>query len=277
MNDKNTDEAIKTPLAEGDSEQLAESTTKTSASLKFFTLIALAIIFIVLVTISIAYISKEADDIPQANQKLAANAPGILSPKFTPNSVKFASKEDIRIYTPPEPKKTGLQLQQELMEERKAARIKPKDTTKADNSLLPPFLKSTLSCFQVDEAKILSLVKSESSIKNFAEPAFWTVFNKTENSLAIVVNQGGKDIVVAFIPPNESLNSRIPASNLTFNVRYARGSCVQWNNNFGVFSKMPPMVGDGEENKYLNAVFETTVFDGQHQLMVKTTLVGYTE
>jgi hypothetical protein len=198
-----------------------------------------------------------------------------LTPDYIPNSVIYASKEEIRVYKVPPSKKSI--NEERFKKELEARKLVADVDAKNVSSLLPPFLKSTGKCFDVERAGLFSLVKSEAEVMNYDKPAWWTVKNETGNAVAVILNQSGKDIMVAFIPVGETMSTRIPASYLKFSVRYSRDNCVDWGAVYGPTSNMPEIPFVGLNNPYLNGVFETKISNKDKQVKAETTLTGFTE
>ncbi len=145
------------------------------------------------------------------------------------------------------------------------------------NNVLPPYLPSDGKCYQVSKPELYSLVTNVSEIEFLNEPAWWKVKNHSDRAVSMILRQGGKSIFVAFIPARQELSTRIPASQLRFNLRHDSNNCINWASGHGAVASMPSIQPNGTSNPIRNGVFETIVWNTGTQIESRTTLIGYTE
>jgi hypothetical protein len=155
-------------------------------------------------------------------------------------------------------------------------------------------------CEVVDRPHAKSLVSKPNDIRNNKISSYWKAVNTTSRTVAIVVNQDGHNVALAYLSPNSSLGSRIPATYLKFAIKYG-DECVNWHTEEGIFSALPlemetqqkPAVRPGKEpaeppkvdpskgkkekeSYYKLAIFETIIEESTSRGMeARTRLTGY--
>jgi hypothetical protein len=106
----------------------------------------------------------------------------------------------------------------------------------------------TSTCAVVDAPFAQTLLSKATDVRNGNIPAYWKAINKTNKTVAIVVKQDKKNVAVAYLSPNSSLGSRIPATHLKFDIKFGDG-CVNWKSDGGISSELPLEVGNGARGK----------------------------
>lgn len=166
-----------------------------------------------------------------------------------------------------------------------AEKPEPMDTTeriRVASPVEPKRGKSNSHCEVVQTAHGKSLVSNPSEIRNLEVPVTWRAVNNTNQTIAILINQDGKDVAVAFLGPRRKYESRIPASALQFSIRRSQDACINWRVDQGVFTRIPiptempnytPTSNTIE--LYRNAIFQTEVNTGFEGVTVETKLIGF--